>query len=74
MKPLLTFLILGILLTAFLSCNAENNIDKQDYIVLPATPKFSNSSYWGVISEPYLKLYKEKNNKEDIVTTACCCE
>lgn len=36
---------------------------------LPSTPIFSNSSYWAVVSDPYLKVYRYRDNKENLVTT-----
>jgi len=53
----------------FISCQKDSGQQGNASINLPATPIFSTESYWGVVSEPYLKIFQYMTNREDIVTT-----
>lgn len=66
MKYLIAVFML-ILLTSCTERKKEASIYKE--WDLPSTPIFSNSSYWAVVSDPYLKVYRYRDNKEDLVTT-----
>lgn len=64
------FIIFTCLALLFMSCqDREKQSSSGKDWDLPSTPIFSNSSYWAVVSEPYLKVYLYRENKEELVTT-----
>jgi len=66
MKYLLPLFVL-LLLTSCLERKEEASDSKE--WDLPSTPIFSNSSYWAVVADPYLKVFRYRDNKEDLITT-----
>jgi hypothetical protein len=50
----------------FISCNHEV---EDPEIVLPSTPIMTGTTSWGVVNVSYLKINKEPDNNQHIVTT-----
>jgi predicted SnoaL-like aldol condensation-catalyzing enzyme len=55
-----------ILLIVPLSCSQKIEVPE---IVLPSTPIMKGTTSWGVVNVSYLKINKEPNNDQHIVTT-----
>ncbi|MDA3851573.1 MAG: hypothetical protein PF447_09900 [Spirochaetaceae bacterium] len=64
-------LYIFISLILVLSCSPKDNrsVEETHQWVLPSTPLFSQSSYWGVVSATYVKVYKEKNIESSVLST-----
>ncbi len=55
-----------ILLSLFLSCTREQEVPD---IVLEPTPIMTGTTSWGVVNVSYLKINKEPDNDQHIITT-----